>query len=108
MVNAFQLIVIIALIAAIFLFVKVKYLKHKLSWVIILVLVLVFYIGFLASTAGENIDFSTFEGSQTAIKLYFTWLGNSFSNMKSLTGEAVKLDWGTNTTEIKEKISLKK
>ncbi len=108
MVNAFQFIIVIVLIAIIFLFVKVKYLKHKISWIIILFLVLLFYVGFLASTSGTKIDFSTFEGSQTAIKLYFAWMGQSFHNMRTLTGEAIKLDWGTNTTQIKERIIPKK
>tara|TARA_Y100000310_G_C20389947_1_gene672255 strand:- start:241 stop:558 length:318 start_codon:yes stop_codon:yes gene_type:complete len=104
MVNAFSIIVVIVLIFLIFLFVKLKYIKHKLSWIIVLFLVLVFYIGFLASTAGQNIDFATFDGSQTAIKLYLSWLGNSFDNMRVLTGQAINLDWGTNSSQIRERI----
>jgi len=94
------------LISAIFVFVKFKYIKHKLSWIIVLFLILLFYVGFLASTSGQNIDFGTFEGSQTGIKLYLSWLGQSFDNMKSITGQAVKLDWGANSTEIKDRISF--
>ena len=104
MVNAFQWLIVGVLIAVIFLFVKLKYIKHKLSWILILFLVLLFYVGFLASTSGEDIDFKSFEGSQTAIRLYLTWLGNSFDNMKTLTGQAVKLDWGANTSEIKDRV----
>lgn len=104
MVNVFQWIVVVVLIAVIFIFVKFKYIKHKLSWIIILFLILLFYVGFLASTAGQDLDLKTFEGSQTAIKLYLSWMGQSFENMKVITGQAIKLDWGTNTTQIRERI----
>ena len=104
MVNIFQGGIVIVLIFMIFLFVKLKYIKHKISWIIILFLVLTFYIGFLASTAGQDVNLGSFDGSQTAIKLYLSWLGNSFDNMKVLTGQAINLDWGTNTTQIRERI----
>ena len=104
MVNAFQWIIIVVIIAAIFIFVKLKYIKHKLSWIVILALVLLFYIGFLASTSGQDLNLKTFDGSQTAIKLYLSWLGQSFENMKVITGQAIKLDWGANTTQIRERI----
>ena len=103
--NVFQWAIIVILIATIFVFVKFKYIKHKLSWIIVLVLILLFYIGFLASTSGENINFSTFEGSQTGIKLYLSWLGQSFDNMKTITGQAIKLDWGANTTTIRNQFA---
>jgi|TARA_Y100000310_G_scaffold340419_1_gene436136 hypothetical protein len=98
--NVFQWAIIVILIATIFVFVKFKYIKHKLTWIIVLFLILLFYLGFLASTAGQDINFSTFEGSQTGIKLYLAWLGQSFDNMRTITGQAVKLDWGANTTSI--------
>jgi ABC-type multidrug transport system permease subunit len=102
--TAFQWVIIVLIVSAIFVFVKFKYIKHKLTWIIILFLLLLFYVGFLASTSGQNIDFSSFEGSQTAIKLYLGWLGNSFDNMKTITGNAVNLDWGANTTTIKSSL----
>jgi len=104
MVNAFQWLIVGILVTTIFIFVKLKYLKHKISWIIILFFILLFYIGFLTSTAGQNIDFSTFDGTQTAIKLYMGWMGQSFDNLKVLTGQAVKLDWGSNAEDIKEKL----
>lgn len=102
--NTFQWIVIVGIILIIFLLVKLRYIKHKLSWVLILSLVLLFYIGFLASTAGQDIDLSTFEGSQKGLKLYFAWMGQSFNNLKTLTGQATNLDWGTNATAIKNRL----
>ncbi len=104
MVNSFQLIVIVAIILVIFLFVKLRYVKHKTSWVILLVLALLLYIGYVASTAGYDVNLKSYEGSKTAMKLYLVWIGNTFSNLKSLTGQVTKLDWKTNTSEIKEKV----
>ena len=104
MVNVFQCVVVAIIIVAIFFFVKVRYIKHKLTWIFILMLILLTYIGFLASTAGQDFDLSTFEGSQTAIKLYLAWLSNGFDNMKVLTGQATKLDWSTNKSKMVEKL----
>ncbi len=96
MVTMFQALVVIAIITVIFLFVKLRYIKHKLSWIVVLLLVLLFYVGFLASTAGHEIDLNSFEGTQTAIKLYFGWLATNFVNLRALTANAVKMDWNTN------------
>ena len=104
MATAFQWLIVTVLVLVIFLFIKVKYLKHKLTWIALLILILMSYVGFLASTSGQDLDLSTFNGSQTATKLYFSWLGNSFENMKVLTGQATKLDWSSNTTQILERI----
>jgi len=105
MVNAFHIGVILVLVFAIFLFVKLKYIKHKITWIVVLFLMLIFYLGFLASISGQELDLNTLQGSETAIKLYFGWMGQSFDNVKSLTGQATKLDWGTNATEIKARIT---
>ncbi|MBS3066313.1 hypothetical protein J4205_00675 [Candidatus Pacearchaeota archaeon] len=93
MLSYFHIILIVILIGLIFLFVKLKYIKHKLVWILLLVFVLAVYLGFILSIAGQNVDLKTPEGAKLAIKLYLGWVGNSFTNLKSLTGQAVKLDW---------------
>ncbi|MEK6873284.1 MAG: hypothetical protein AABW91_00390 [Nanoarchaeota archaeon] len=100
MISYFQIILIVVLVGIIFLFVKLKYVKHKLVWILLLIFVLAVYLGFILSIAGQNIDLKTPEGAKLAIKLYLGWMGNSFSNLKTLTGDAVKLDWkSVNSTD---------
>ncbi len=105
MVNWFLWGIVILLILVIFFFVKLRYIKHKLLWILILITILILYIGFMISTSGKDINLKTFEGTSAAIRLYLTWLGQSFDNLKILTGQATKLDWGANSTVIKDKIN---
>jgi len=90
----------IILIMLIFTFVKVKYIKHKLSWIIIIVLAVFIYITFMMSIIGKNVDLNTYEGIQTSIKLYLLWMANAFENTKVITANAIKLDWETNLTSV--------
>ena len=91
----------IVLVLLIFAFVKIKYIKHKLSWIIVILLILFFYVGFIASTFGKDLDLNSTEGLKSAVKIYLSWMGNAFGNVKSITGEAIKKDWQTNITSIK-------
>ncbi|OIO43274.1 hypothetical protein COX97_04655 [Candidatus Pacearchaeota archaeon CG_4_10_14_0_2_um_filter_05_32_18] len=93
MLSYFHIILIVILVSLIFLFVRLKYIKHKLVWVILLVFVLLVYLGFILSIAGQNINLKTPEGAKLAINLYVGWMGNSFTNLKVLSGQAIKLDW---------------
>jgi len=88
------------LIVLIFAFVKIRYLKHKISWIFILILIFFIYGTFMASIIGKDINFNTYEGVQSSIKLYLSWLGNAFENAKVVTGNAVKLNWETNITKM--------
>ncbi len=100
MLSLFQWGLIGVVIFIIFIFVKFKYLKHKLTWVIIIILILIGYIGFFVSTSGHEINLNSTQGIETAGKLYLGWLGNSFSNLKTISSNAVKLDWTSNNTEV--------
>ena len=91
------LIVIVAIIV-IFALVKTKYLKHKLSWVIIIVVALLLYFGYVFAVSGKDIDYKSIDGMQTAVKLYVAWLGHAFDNSKIITANVVKMDWKGNQT----------
>jgi hypothetical protein len=47
----------------------------------------------------NSFDLKSTEGFIGSIKVYFGWLANGFQNLKSITGDAVKMDWtSTNGT----------
>ena len=96
--TLFQIVIVIAIILVIFVLIKMRYVKHKLGWLIILGVVLMLYIGFLASTSGKNINYDSWDGTQTAIKLYLSWMGHNINNLKTITANAIKLDWNPNVT----------
>jgi len=67
---------------------------------IVAIIILFSYFSFVYSIKGKDIDFKTIEGIKTAGQLYFSWLGNSFSNFKTITANAIHLDWkAENTTK---------
>ncbi len=92
---ALMLIIVgIVLVALIFLFVKFRYIKHKMSWILILAGVFFLYMTFMVSIAGHDVNLTSIEGLEESGKIYLTWMGNAFENVKTLTTNAVKLDWG--------------
>ncbi|MFA6022796.1 MAG: hypothetical protein WC781_01785 [Candidatus Pacearchaeota archaeon] len=84
------------LIALIFIFLRAQHFKHKTVWVIIVFVALFFFLGFMLSIAGRDINYNSFDGIKTAGVLYMGWLGNTFDNVKTLTGNAIKMDWAGN------------
>jgi len=84
-------ILVLAVIAAIFL--KVSHVKHRLTLVILvlLALFLVGTIGIVTKTSNLRIDNT--EGFFNAVKIYMGWLIHGFANMKVVIGNAVKMDW---------------
>jgi len=86
------------LIVAIFALARIKYMKHKFFLITLFLLALFFYITVSTIISKEKIDFTSLSGIETAGKLYFNWLTHAFSNVKSITANAVKMNWQTNNT----------
>lgn len=86
-------IVVAAIIAVIWIFIELKRFKHKIVAILLVALILFSYLGFLASIKGKDIDFKSVDGVKTAGQLYFSWLGKVFKNVKTITTNAIKMDW---------------
>jgi len=98
MVIGVTFIVIAVLIISIWVIIEIKRLKHKLFAIFLIGLILLGYFSFIYSTRGQDIDFKTVPGMIKASKLYFSFIGSAFGNMKLITINAIKMDWGTNKT----------
>ncbi len=85
--------IIAVLIAAIWVIIEIKRLKHKLFAILLISLILFSYLSFSAVLRNEEIDYTTISGFMSASKIYFSWLGSVFGNMKSITTYAIKQDW---------------
>jgi len=83
-----------------FVFFRAKHLKEKISIGVIVMLLLFFYISYSKVTQDSNINYKSVAGIEKAAKLYFSWLGAAAGNLKGLTGNAVKMDWGSNATKV--------
>jgi hypothetical protein len=91
-------ILIIAAILGIVFIAQLSHFKHKFS-VIFLVLFLLFLVfSFLAVANSNSLHLGSATGFFSGIKLYFSWLGHAFDNMRVITGNVVRMDWFTNST----------
>ena len=80
------------IIAAIWIFLEVKRLKHKVIAIALIGLILFSYFSFSA-VFKDGADFKTGKGIIDATKIYYSWLVSVFLNVKTLTANAVNLDW---------------
>lgn len=87
------ILIIVALIAVIWILAELRRFNHKFIAIFLIVLILVSYFGFVVTLKGKNIDYKSLDGLKTVTKLYFLWIGQIFKNFKSITANAIKLDW---------------
>lgn len=93
------LLVVAVLIAAIWILIEFKRLKHKIFAIALIGLILFTYLSFTLVIKDKGVDLKTPGGWLDASKLYFSWLGSLFGNFKSITTHAISLDWtGENKT----------
>jgi len=98
MVIGTTLLVVSILIIAIWVVIEVKRLKHKLFAIFLIALILFTYISFTVTLKGQDIDLKTISGMATAGKLYFSWLISVTGNLKTITTNAISMDWKGNET----------
>ena len=103
MVIGVTLIIIAVLIAAIWIIIEIKRLKHKLFAIFLIALILFAYISFTFVLKDKPIDLKSPSGLMEASKIYFSWLGSATRNMKSVTTYAFKQDWGAEKNSTSKK-----
>jgi hypothetical protein len=92
------LILVVALIAAIWLFIEFKRFRHKMLAIFLILLILFTYVSFSAVIKGKNLDLKTLSGMKEAGNLYVIWLGNAFNNIKVVTSNVIHMNWKVNET----------
>jgi len=98
MVIGFTLFVIAVLIIGIWIIIEMKRMKHKLFAIFLIALILLLYLSSTIVFKGQDIQWNSVSGLIDGTKLYFSWFGSLFTNMKSITSYAVKMDWKSNET----------
>ena len=91
-------IVIGMLIIILLVFAKIKHIRHKTFLIVVVLLLLFFYITASQIIGQKNLDLTTMQGLTKAGSLYFNWLVHIGGNLKTLAGNAIKLDWVGNVT----------
>jgi hypothetical protein len=92
------LFIVAVVVIAIWVFIEIKRLKHKIFAVFLICLILFGYFSFLFVFKGKDINYKSIPGVIDATKIYFNWLFSIVGNFKSITTNAVKMDWQGNKT----------
>lgn len=90
--------VIVILVIVLF---KMKEIRHKFGAMAVIVLILFFLLTFSQVAFQPGVDFKSFGGVMSAAKIYFSWLGQVFGNIKTITGNVINLDWGFGLNQTK-------
>ncbi len=91
--------VLVAIVLFFYIKIEFRKAKDKIFITLFIVFILLSYFSFTSVLGGRNINFASFSGLSKAGSIYFSWLGSIFFNIKSITGNAIKMDWsGKNKT----------
>jgi len=91
--------IILALVGlVIYVYFEVKRFKHKIFAIFLIALLLFFSLSVMYVFKGKEVDLKSFSGVKEVTVIYFSWLWSIFVNMKTLTSQATKMDWGINQT----------
>ena len=90
--------VIAALVIGIWLLFGFKRMKHKFVAILLIGLLLFGFFSFNIVFKGKDVSVNNVSDIGKIFKIYFSWLGNVFGNMKTITGQAIKMDWQGNKT----------
>lgn len=72
--------------------------KHRLLAIFIIFLLLFTYFSFTIVLKGKSLDFSSWDSIKGAGIMYYSWLVSSFGNVKTLTTNAIHMNWGINNS----------
>lgn len=86
--------VIAVVIILIWFFLEIKRMRHKLWAIFLIGLILFTYISFTANLKSHDLELNSVGGVIDAGKLYMSWLGGVFTNVKSISAYATKQEWG--------------
>ena len=100
---AVTIIIIALIIALIWIFVELRRFKHKFFAILLIALILFSYFGFVVTLKGKDINYKSIDGLQNVAKLYFIWIGSVFKNFKTITANAIKMDWKSDASDINTK-----
>jgi hypothetical protein len=89
------LFVVSVLIIAIWLIIELKRFKHKIFAMALIGFILLGYLSFTFVFKDSDVDLKTIDGLITGSKMYGSWLGSTLVNFKSLTTNAIKMDWSS-------------
>jgi glucan phosphoethanolaminetransferase (alkaline phosphatase superfamily) len=101
------LLIVLILVVAIWVLVEIKRFKHKTFAILLIILIIFTYFSFVATIKGRDIDFKSMQGIKEAGKLYVSWLVSVFGNLKTLTANAIDMNWVADKNETNQTLPQK-
>jgi len=87
------LVIVSLLLIGIWVYIEVQKFKHKAIAIFLIGLLVFIYITGAFVLKDKGASFKSVSGMMTATKIYFSWLGTVFVNLKTITSNAMKLNW---------------
>ncbi len=87
------LIGVVLIIVAIWVFMELKRFRHRILAVFLVALLLFTYFSFTFVFSNKPLDLSSVDGIKNAGVIYYSWLSSVFINFKSLTTNAIRMNW---------------
>lgn len=98
MVIGTNILVLCIIVVGIWVLIEVKRLKHKIFAIFLIGLILFSYFSFAAIFGESDINFKSIDGITEAGQIYFSWIYSLFGNFKTITTNAISMNWGVNET----------
>jgi len=88
-----SLVIIVVLFIVGLYILKISHFRHRFFIILLILLAIFLYVSLTIVNSKHNLNFTTFDGVSNSFKVYMGWLANGFQNLKTITGNAVKMDW---------------
>lgn len=88
-------IILIVVVILVLIFLRYRHIKHRFFLILLVLLIILMYFSFDFAFSGTNSNFNSVSGIFHAGKIYFSWLGHAFHNVKTIAGNAVHMNWTT-------------
>ena len=98
MVIGSHLLILLIAVAGIWILIEIKRLKQKIFAIFLIGLILFSYFSFATIFNDKDINFKSVEGLTEAGQIYFSWIASIFVNFKTITTNAINMNWGVNDT----------
>ena len=90
--------VVALLIIAIWIIIEIRRFRHKIFAIFLIILILFLYTSVFSVFNGKDINLSMVSGIVDAGKVYFSWIGSIFGDLKTITSNVLNLNWSQNFT----------
>jgi hypothetical protein len=92
------IITIAAIILGIWIIFGFKRMRHKMLALFLIALVLFSFFSFNSAFKEKDFSINSLSDLGTGMKIYLSWFVNIFGNLKTLSGQVIKMDWEGNST----------